>query len=121
MDKRLKFPLMVAVLLAGGGALWHDGALVRPGAEPARSLGGFLDVAQVAPQPSRLEQCLQATRIIADVHWAAACMAQLDRGAPGADGHAECDLPDDQAAAVNAWQDDAEAKCLAETRGRVIP
>ena len=50
-----------------------------------------------------------------DVKWAAACMAQVGQASSGqADGHPECDLPEAQAAAINAWLNEAEAQCKAE-------
>lgn len=104
MDRRLKVSLLAGALLVGGGA-WYG--LDRNA--PAR-----LEVAQLPAQHSNLESCLYSARIIFDVHWAAACTAEAEQGVPGADGHAECDLAGDRAAAVNAWLDSAEARCRAE-------
>jgi hypothetical protein len=48
-----------------------------------------------------------------DVQWAAACTTQV-----GGDDSAECDLPNAKAAVVNAGLNEAEAQCMAESRGR---
>jgi hypothetical protein len=104
MDRRLKVSLVAGALLAGGGA-WYG----LHGSAPAR-----LEVAQLPAPRSNLEHCLYSARMIFDVHWAAACTAEAEQGVPGADGHAECDLGGDRAAAVNAWLDKAEARCRAE-------
>jgi hypothetical protein len=107
MDKRLGVTLVAAALLAGGAAFHFS-----QGRDP-----GPRDGARGAQRRDALEQCLQAARMTFDVHWAAACTRQAEQGAPGAgDGHAECDLPDDKAAPVNAWLNDAEARCMAEAR-----
>lgn len=107
MDRRLKVSLAVGALLALGGVLHYLGG--RAPAQPDLALSG---------QRSNLEHCLHSARMIFDVHWAAACTTEAEQGVPGADGHAECDLPDDRAAVVNAWLDRAEAVCMAEARGR---
>lgn len=104
MDRLLKVSLVAGALLVGGGAWYGLG-----GNAPAR-----LDVAQRPAPRSDLEHCLDSARMIFDVHWAAACTAEAEQGVPGADGHAECDLAGDRAAAVNAWLDRAEARCRAE-------
>lgn len=106
MDKRLKASLAAAVLLAGAGAflLYWEG-------NPSRQR----DVLRLA-QRNALDDCLRAAQMIFDVHWAAACATQGD----GND-HAECDLPDAKAAVVNAWLNQAEARCLAEARGGPDP
>jgi len=106
MDRRLKVSLAVGVLLAGGGALHY---LSRNA--PARP-----DVVQLGAQLGPLEQCMYSARMTFDVHWAIACATEAEQGVPGADGNAECDLPDDRAAAVNAWLDRAEAQCLGQNR-----
>jgi hypothetical protein len=107
MDKWLKVSIVVAVLLAGAGALYHF-VFVLPGIEQARR--------------AAIESCLQAARMVYDVHWAAACTTQVGQASPGqADGHAECDLPDDKAAVVNAWLDQAEQRCMAEVRAGFEP
>jgi hypothetical protein len=111
MYKWQKVSIVVAVLLAGAGAAYHF-AFVRPGIEQARQ----------DPGRSAVEDCQIAARMVYDVHWAAACMTQVDQASPGlADGHAECDLPEDKAAVVNKWLDEAEARCLAEVRAGLVP
>ena len=60
---------------------------------------------------------MQGVGIAYDVHWADACATQAGQATPGqADGHAECDLPDAKAAVVNAWRDQDEQRCTAQTR-----
>lgn len=107
MHKWLKVSIAVAVLLAGAGA-YHRFFSPTPGIEQAHR--------------SALEDCHRAARMVYDVHWAAACMAQAAEAPTGlADGHAECELPDDKAAVVNAWLDQAERQCLAEVRAGLDP
>lgn len=108
MDKWLKVSLVVAVL-AGGGLLYHF-VFLGPGTE------------QALRDKAVFEDCQKAARMVYDVHWAAACMTQVGQSSPGhADGHAECELPDDKAAAVNAWLDEAERRCMAEVRAGLEP
>jgi hypothetical protein len=98
MDKRMKVPIVMAVLLAGGGAFYH-----------------FAGIGEQDQRSAAVEECLQATRMAYDVQWAAACATQAGQATPGqADGHAECDLPDAKAAVINAWLDQDERRCLAE-------
>lgn len=107
MNKWLKVSLVVAVLLAGAGAFYR---LV------------FLPSGMEQAQASAIEDCQKAARMVFDVHWAAACMTQGGQASPGqADGHAECELPNDKAAVVNRWLDEAEAQCRAELRAGVGP
>lgn len=113
MDKWLKVSTAVAVLLAGAGAFYHfafvpsDTGQDREGATQRRTA---------------IEDCQMAARMVYDVHWAAACMSQAGEASPGqADGHAECDLPDDKAAVVNAWLEEAEQRCMAEARAGLVP
>jgi hypothetical protein len=104
MDRRVQVALMATVLLSGGARyLYNNGGFV-----PHRE-GGL----QVAQERGALEQCLYAAQMMHDVQWAAACTTQVD-----ADDSAECDLPDAKAAVVNAALDDAQALCMAESRGR---
>jgi hypothetical protein len=106
MDKWLKVSIVVAVLLAGAGAFYRDSENTARQADERRTV---------------VEECQRAARMVYDVHWAAAC-AQAGRASPDqADGHAECDLPDDKAAVVNAWLDHAEQRCLAEARAGLVP
>lgn len=102
----MKGPLTLAALLAGAG-VFHHFVLREPNPVPARD-----SVLRTAQQRSVLEHCSQSARMIFDVHWAAACM----EAGPSSDDHAECDLPDAKAAAVNAWLDEAEARCMAEAQ-----
>jgi len=104
MDRRLKASLAICALLAGSGALHY---LSRSG--PLQP-----EVLAAAGPRTNLEHCLYAARLVFDVHWAAACTLEAEQGSPGADGNAECDLPDNRAATVNAWLDKAEAQCMAE-------
>lgn len=111
MYKWLKASIVLAVLLAGAGAL-HRFVFVRPGIEQAHQHGGR----------TAIEDCRIAARMVYDVHWAAACMAHAGQADPGlADGHAECELPDHKAAVVNKWLDDAEARCTTELRAGLQP
>ena len=111
MYKWQKVSIVVAVLLAGVGAAYHF-VFAPPGIEQARQDAGR----------SALEDCQIAARMVYDVHWAAACMTQVGQESPGlADGHAECDLPEDKAAVVNKWLDEAEARCMAEVRAGLVP
>jgi hypothetical protein len=99
MNKWLKVSIVMAVLIAGGGAFYH--------------LVGI----EKAQRSAAVEDCLQASRMAYDVQWAAACAAQAGQASSGqADGHAECDLPDAKAAVVNAWLDQDEQRCVAEMR-----
>lgn len=113
MDRWLKVSLVVAVLLAGAGTFYHR-VFVLPGVGQ--------DGESAAQSRSAMEDCQRAARMVYDVHWAAACMTQAGQAPPGeADGHAECDLPDDKAAVVNAWLDEAERRCVAEVRAGLGP
>jgi hypothetical protein len=120
MDKWLKISIVAAaVLLAGAGAFYRFGD-VLPGIGRVPPDGGNAarraDEIQLAQRRNALEHCLQAARMVYDVHWAAACMRE-GQASPGlADGHAECDLPDAKAAVVNAWLNEAEERCVAEER-----
>ncbi len=118
MHKRIKVSLLAAALLAGAGASHYLGPA------PSGSGQGQLETEReslagiefaYARQPSAFEYCQRAAQMIFDVHWAAACMAQVGKASPTlADGHAECELPDDKAAVVNAWLRDAEKRCTRE-------
>jgi hypothetical protein len=102
MDKWLKVSILVAVLLAGAGAFYRYSESTARQADERRAI---------------VEECQKAERMAFDVHWAAACMTQVGQASQGqADGHAECDLPDEKAAVVNAWLDQAEQRCMAEVR-----
>lgn len=104
MEKWLKVSILAAMLLAGAGAFYYS-VFVRPEVEQARR--------------SAIEDCHRAARMVYDVHWAAACMTQAGQASPDhPDGHAECELPDDKAAVVNAWLNEAEQRCVAEARAR---
>jgi len=99
MNKWLKVSIVMAVLLAGGGAFYH--------------LFGIEQVQRSAA----VEDCLEAARMAYDVQWAAACETQAGQATSGqADGHAECDLPEAKAAVINAWLDQDERRCVAEMR-----
>ena len=114
MDKWLKVSIVVvAVLLAGAGAFYRFAFV-------GSSVGQ--DREGATQRRSAIEECQMAARMVYDVHWAAACMSQEVQASPGhADGHAECDLPDDKAAVVNAWLDQAEQRCMAEVRAGLVP
>lgn len=114
MDKRLKASIMVAVLFGGAGILaFCYFAFVLP----ARNAAYRADEFTIANGRSAMVGCREAAQMTYDVHWAAACQAQANQGAPGsADGHAECDLPDAKAAVINAWLNEAERRCAAEGR-----
>lgn len=104
MVKQLHVALVASVLLTSGGAYYYV-KNIKSTASPR------LDSIQIAQRRDVLEQCLHTAQIVFDVHWAAACSTQLN----GDDG-AECDLPTDKAAVVNAWLNDAEKLCMAEAR-----
>lgn len=93
---------MATVLLGGGVRYFYSDGGMAP--DPVAGL-------QVAQRGSALEQCLYATQLEFDVHWAAACTTQV-----GGDDSADCDLPDAKAAVVNAWMNEAEKQCMAEAR-----
>ena len=104
----MKGSLALAAMLAGTGVFHHFVLRVPEAAqESAREL-------RVAQQRSAFEHCRQSAHMIFDVHWAAACMVEAGQPSGSGDGHAECDLPDAKAAVVNAWLDEAEARCEAE-------
>ncbi|HSV35651.1 MAG TPA: hypothetical protein VLI46_08835 [Ramlibacter sp.] len=128
MDTRLKVSLMVAAMFAGSGAFHYFGwGLLGVNRDrPERGNAGWsLESSSLAQQRrSAIVDCHEAANMFFDVKWAAACMAQVGQAGQSsrgdadgrADGHAECDLPEDQAAVVNAWLDEAEARCRAELR-----
>ena len=126
MDKWLKVSIVAAALLAGAGAFYRFG-FVLPGIEQARQDRGNAarraDEFQLVQRRDALEHCLQAARMIYDVHWAVACMTEVGQASSTgvADGNAECDLPDAKAAVVNAWLNDAEEQCIAEVRAGLGP
>jgi hypothetical protein len=125
MDKWLKVSIVAAALLAGAGAFYRFG-FVLPGIEQARQDRGNADRRadefQLVQRRDALEHCLQAARMVYDVHWAVACMTEVAQASSGlVDGHAECDLPDSKAAVVNAWLNEAEAQCIAEARAGLGP
>ena len=100
---------------------------IHRGGGAARRRRGVLYSVFVAPgieqaQRSAIEDCHRAARMVYDVHWAAACMTQAGQASSDyAEGHAECELPDDKAAVVNAWLDEAEKRCMAEVRAGLGP
>jgi hypothetical protein len=99
MNKWLKVSIVMAVLIAGGGASYHLVGTER------------------AQRSAAVEDCLQGVRMAYDVHWAAACATQAGQASSDqAEGHAECDLPDAKAAIINAWLDQDEQRCVAEMR-----
>lgn len=106
MDKRLKASIVVAVLLAGAGAAYL--AFVAPAIRA--------DEVRIAQRRSALDDCRRAALMVYDVHWAAACLTVAGQAPGQPDGYAECDLPEDKAAVVNKWLDEAEARCIAEAR-----
>ncbi len=120
MNKWLMGSIVAALLLAVAGAL-HQFARVLPGIgmayqerEHSSAPAGDFRLAQ---RRSAIEECRQAAWMVYDVHWAAACATQVGQNSPGhADGHAECDLPNEKAAVVNAWLDKAEKQCEAEVQ-----
>jgi hypothetical protein len=97
MVKLAKVSIAVAVLLAVGGVTYYFAPAPAPAA---------------IARAGTLEDCYKAAQMFYDVKWAAACMAQPAHSPSGAaDGHAECDLPDDRAAVINAWLNEAEKRC----------
>lgn len=112
MEQRLKSSLAAAVLFAGAGACYYF-AIVRPAAQT--------EELRLAQRRTALEECQRAAHMAYDVHWAAACLSVRGQGPGQPDGHAECDLPDDKAAIVNKWLDQAEAQCMTEVRAALAP
>jgi hypothetical protein len=114
MHKHLNASLMAAVLLAGAGAVaFHH----FPRTSTGQSAIPRADDFTVVNLRSAMVGCREAAQMTYDVQWAAACQAQANQGAGGgADGHAECDLPDAKAAVINAWLNEAERRCAAEGR-----
>jgi hypothetical protein len=107
MNKQLQASIMAAVLLAGGTVYsLHYFGIARPGQDVAAPR---TDDIAIAHSRSAMVSCQEAARMFYDVKWAAACMAQ-------ADGDPECDLPDDKAAVINAWLNEAEKRCRVEVR-----
>lgn len=127
MDKWLKVSIMTATLLVGAGAFsFYHFAFSLPGTQQARrdseGAEGPVVELRLAQGRSPVEDCHEAARMVYDVHWAAACMTEVGQAGPGrADGHAECELPDDKAAVVNAWLNQAEERCMAEVRAGLEP
>ena len=102
MNTRLQGSIMAAVLLIGGTAFSsYYFAFVAPG----KGVAASTDEITIAHGRSAMVGCQEAARMFYDVKWASACMAQPD-------GHAECDLPDDKAAVINAWLNEAEKRCV---------
>ena len=100
MVKLAKVSIAVAALLAVGGASYR-----------------FAPAPATIARADTLEDCYKAARMFYDVKWAAACMVQPAHSPPeAADGHPECDLPDDKASVVNAWLNEAEKRCRVEVR-----
>lgn len=62
----------------------------------------------------RHEHCVEHAHLVHDVRWAAACMQRAQQGE--GDGIADCDLPGADAARLNALLDEAEQRCVAESR-----
>jgi hypothetical protein len=141
--KWLKVGLAPVALLGGAGLVLH---LVTQGfvadrpvtVEPAPAAGG--ESAGLAQ-----EQCLKHAFLLYDLHWSVACMVvaeqddtkhaacvhdpvitnspelgkdYCDRTFPVRDDSVDCDLPEAQAASLNAWVSDAQQKCQAEANTR---
>jgi hypothetical protein len=132
MHPSLKTPLIAGMLLAGAAVLYRA-AFPVPG-EPAVTAG---------PQRVALEHCEKHVLMVHDVRWAAACMVLAEqaearhaqcladpaivgnpqlgkdycnRAFAEADGSAECTLPPERAAPLNAILRDDEEKCAVEAR-----
>ena len=114
MNTRLQGSIMAAVLLVAGTAFSaYYFAFVAPG----KSALTRADEIVVAHGRSAQVGCQEAARMFYDVKWAAACMAHAGPSpANPNDGHAECDLPDDKAAVLNAWLNEAEKRCGLDMR-----
>ena len=116
MDMRLASLLAAAALLAGGVTLQlahQPPAATNPDSQLVleASLSRPRGAVRVAVLREPREECLRSAHMIHAVHWAAACMIAAREGA--ADGHPECDLPNDRAAVLNAQIEEAEARCHA--------
>jgi hypothetical protein len=125
VDKRVKGCISVAALLAGVGAVYYF-VPAMPEIEQARlgieNAAKSSDQFRLAQRRGDVEDCLQAARMVYAVHWAAACTSEVGQPSQGiADGHAECDLPHDKAAVVNAWLNEAEERCVVEVRAGLGP
>ena len=105
MNTRLQGSIMAVLLVAGTAFSAYYLAFVAPG----KGVAARSDEIVVAHGRSAQVGCQEAARMFYDVKWAAACMAQ-------ADGHAECDLPDDKAAVLNTWLNEAEKRCGLDMR-----
>ena len=114
MNKRLQVSITAAVLLVGGiASSLHYFAFLVPG----NGVATRADEITIASGRSAMVGCQEAARMFYDVKWAAACMAQAGQSPLNAhDGDAECDLPDDKAAVINAWLNEAEKRCHADVR-----
>ncbi|MEO7392917.1 MAG: hypothetical protein ABIU58_12130 [Ramlibacter sp.] len=92
---------LLAVSIAG---YWY-----RTNTHPRQGVEPSLSVSQQFAQ----EHCLEGAMLYHDVLWAYVCMKLAERG-QGQD-HPECDLPDAEAARLNALLQQADRKCMAET------
>jgi hypothetical protein len=135
MHQSLKMPLIAVVLLAGVAVLFRA-AVPVPGERA-------VTVMSSGPQRLALERCEKHVLMVHDVRWAAACMVLAEQeeaqhaqcladpaivGSPQlgkdycnrafaeADGSAECTLPPERAAPLNAILQDEEDKCAVEAR-----
>lgn len=105
----LRGPAMAIALVAGlGVAAWISGLpLVTDGG--ARTVP-LMNEAQLAQE----QHCVQGAQLVHDVRWAAACTVAAEQGQ--GDGMADCDLPNDRAAALHALLREAERSCAVEAR-----
>jgi hypothetical protein len=135
MHQLLKTPLIAAALLAGAAVLYRA-AVPVPGEGAVTSMPS-------GPQRLGLERCKEHVLMVHDVRWAAACTVLAEQEATRhaqcladaamvgnpqlgkdycnrtlaeADGSAECTLPPERAAPLNAMLRDDEEKCAVEAR-----
>ena len=90
---------VVVVAMVSGAYLWPDRA-------PA--------VTTVATDFAQQAHCMEAAQLVHDVRWAAACMQLAQQGQ--GDGIADCELPDAKAGELYALLQEAEQRCVAESR-----
>lgn len=82
-------------------------AVLWPDAKPAVQVAGTADF-------ERQAHCMENAHLVHDVRWAAACMQLAQQGE--GDGIADCELPGAHSGPLYALLDEAEQRCVAESR-----
>ena len=108
----LRGPAMAIALAAGlGVAAWMSGLpFPFPVTDGGARTVPLMNEAQLAQE----QHCVQGAQLVHDVRWAAACTVAAEQGQ--GDGMADCDLPNDRAAALHALLREAERSCAVEAR-----